>query len=127
MASRFHLLNLAANNDAADGTKLIGPPLMGHLPEWDSDQGTASPSKLERVFATLDSVDIGDMEAHNLERLRRSIVMLSRGQPGLDRDSAVTLIEELQRLQVSARRYRELVGQLRALFDQLDDAARPSG
>jgi hypothetical protein len=34
---------------------------------------------------------------------------------GLDRDRAIAIIEELQRLQRSDRRYREVVDQLRAL------------
>jgi hypothetical protein len=60
-------------------------------------------------------------EPHNLERLRRSIAMLAPGRPdGLDRDRALQIIGELQRLQRQDRRYRELVAQLRALLDQAD-------
>jgi len=59
-----------------------------------------------------------DLEPHELENLRRSIVMLRPGQAAsLDRDRAVRLLEELQRLQASDRRFRELVEQLRALLD----------
>jgi hypothetical protein len=58
-----------------------------------------------------------DLEPHELENLRRSIVILRPGQAAtLDRDRAVRLLEELQRLQVSDRRYRRLVDQLRALL-----------
>jgi hypothetical protein len=67
-------------------------------------------------------VGVDDLfEPHNLERLRRSIAMLASGRPdGLDRDRAVQIIGELQRLQRQDRRYRELVSQLRALLDQVD-------
>jgi hypothetical protein len=60
-------------------------------------------------------------EPHNLERLRRSIAMLTPGRPdGLDRDRAIQIIDELQRLQRQDRRYRDLLVQLRALLDQAD-------
>jgi hypothetical protein len=60
-------------------------------------------------------------EPHNLERLRRSIAMLAPGRPdGLDRDRAIQIIGELQRLQRVDRRYHDLVTQLRALLDQAD-------
>jgi hypothetical protein len=64
-----------------------------------------------------------DPEPHVLENLRRSIVMLRPGQAaGLDRDRAVQLLDELQRLQRSDRRYRQLVDQRRAILDGLDGA-----
>jgi hypothetical protein len=62
-------------------------------------------------------VDDDDLDPHRLENLRRSIVMLPPGRPGLDRDAAIMVIEELQRLQVSDRRYRELIDRLRTLLD----------
>ena len=56
-----------------------------------------------------------------LENLRRSIVVLTPGQPaGLDRERAVALLDELQRLQRTDRRYRQLVDQLRGLLDDAD-------
>lgn len=59
-----------------------------------------------------------DLELHVRENLCRSIVMLRPGQTAaLDRDRAVGLLEELQRLQRSDRRYRDLVAQLRELVD----------
>jgi hypothetical protein len=59
---------------------------------------------------------VDGLEPHRLEQLRRSIVMLPPGRrDGLDRDRAIAIIEELQRLQRSDRRYREVVDQLRAL------------
>jgi hypothetical protein len=58
-------------------------------------------------------------EAHNLERLRRSIAMLAPGRPdGLDRDWALQIIGELQRAQRRNRRYEELVTQLQTLRAQ---------
>jgi hypothetical protein len=60
-------------------------------------------------------------DPHNLENLRRSVSMLPPGRhDGLDRDRAVQIIAELQRLQRQDRRYKELLGQLRALLDQAD-------
>jgi hypothetical protein len=48
--------------------------------------------------------------------------MLTPGQrTNLDRDRAVRILEELQRLQRSDRRYRETVDQLRAILNSLDD------
>jgi hypothetical protein len=62
-------------------------------------------------------------EPHNLERMRRSIAMLGPGRPdGLDRDKALSLIAELQRLQHRDQRYRDLVIQLRSLLDQAERA-----
>jgi hypothetical protein len=58
---------------------------------------------------------------HDLENLRRSIAMLQPGRrDGLDREKALSLIAELQRLQRQDRRYRDLVRQLRALLDSSD-------
>jgi hypothetical protein len=53
-----------------------------------------------------------------LEQLRRSIVLLTPGQPsGLDRDSAVLLIEALQRHSAVDRRHGEMVAALRAILE----------
>ncbi len=61
------------------------------------------------------------LEPHNLERLRRSIAMLPPGRAdGLDRDRALSIIAELQRLQRRDRRYASLVAQLRALLASSD-------
>jgi hypothetical protein len=65
-------------------------------------------------------VDEDPLEPHNLERLRRSIAMLTPGRPaGLDRERAIQLLDELQRLQRSDRRYRQTVDQLRGILDGL--------
>jgi hypothetical protein len=62
---------------------------------------------------------VDDLEPHELENLRRSIVMLRPGQAAsLDRDRAVRLLDELQRLQASDRRYRQLVARLRVLLGE---------
>ena len=62
-------------------------------------------------------MDDDPLDPHVLENLRRSIVMLTPGQPaGLDRERAVQLLDELQRLQRSDRRYRQLVDQFRAVL-----------
>jgi len=61
---------------------------------------------------------VDDLAAHGLENLRRSIVMLRPGHPTrLGRERAIRIIEELQRLQRTDRRYQHLVAQLRALVD----------
>ncbi len=67
-------------------------------------------------------MDVAELEPHNLENLRRSIVMLPPGRSGLDRNGAIRIIEELQRLQASDLRYKELVAKLRAILDGADGA-----
>lgn len=57
-------------------------------------------------------------EPHSIESLRRSIAMLSTGQAAsIDRDRAIRLLEELQRLQ---HEHREVVAQLRGLLGRLE-------
>lgn len=46
--------------------------------------------RTERLFATVPGVD-----KHDLERLRRSIVMIGSGQLALRREDAISLMEEL--------------------------------
>jgi hypothetical protein len=48
-------------------------------------------------------MDPVDLTLEGVERLRRSIAMLTRGQPALDREAAMTVLAELQRLQREAR------------------------
>ena len=58
-----------------------------------------------------------DLATYELENLRRSIAMLGPGHPsGLDRERAIRLLEQLQRLQRTDRHYRQLVGQIWALL-----------
>jgi hypothetical protein len=74
----------------------------------------------EHLFARLFEVDLGNLDGNSLENLRRSIVMLPPGQPGLDRDAAIKVIEELERLQHNDRRHRVLVDQLRLLLESTE-------
>jgi hypothetical protein len=48
-------------------------------------------------------VDPVDLSFEGVERLRRSVAMLTRGQPALDREAAMTVLAELQRLQRQLR------------------------
>jgi hypothetical protein len=58
------------------------------------------------------------IEPHNVERLRRSIAMLTPGQAAtIDREKALRLLAELQRLQ---HEHREVVAQLRGLLQRLE-------
>lgn len=62
------------------------------------------------------------IEPHSVESLRRSIAMLRPGQAAtIDRERAMALLAELQRLQ---HEHRHVVGQLRSLLGQLE---RPTG
>lgn len=62
------------------------------------------------------------MEPHDLERIRRSIAMLSPGQRigPLTREEALDLIGELQSNRAEANRYRTLHEQLRRMLEELD-------
>lgn len=65
-----------------------------------------------------------------LERIRRSIVLLAPRQPaGLDREAATELLGELQRLQGKDRRVQLLLGQVAALLEaaRADDEADADG
>ena len=56
-----------------------------------------------------------------LEQVRRSIAMLRPGESsGLDREAALELIEELQRIESADRRLGELVDALRGLLAAAD-------
>jgi hypothetical protein len=57
-----------------------------------------------------------------LERLRRSIVMLSPGQmvSGVKREDALDIIRELQDSRSETKRYREAVAQLRRVLQALE-------
>jgi hypothetical protein len=59
------------------------------------------------------------VEEYELERLRRSVAMLSPGHSAgaLTRDQAERLIEDFQQLD---DRYRNLITQLRRLLDDLE-------
>lgn len=67
------------------------------------------------------------MEAHDIERLRRSVAMLPPGHSAgaLSKSEAEGLMEELSRLDHLTGRYRRVLDQLRQLLDTLDDAETP--
>ncbi len=54
------------------------------------------------------------VDKHDLERLRRSIVMISPGQLALRREDAITLLEDLAEMQ---ERHDRLRAELRRLAD----------
>ena len=57
------------------------------------------------------------LKSEDLERIRRSIVLLAPRQPaGLDREAAVAVLDELQRLRSKDRRVQELLDQVSALL-----------
>jgi hypothetical protein len=56
-------------------------------------------------------------KSEDLERLRRSVVLLAPRHPGgLDREAAIAVLEELQRLQTRDQRVTELLDQVRAMI-----------
>ncbi len=64
----------------------------------------------------------------DLERIRRSIALLQPKQPsGLDREAAMGLLEELQRLQRKDRRVLELLDEVAALLTAAREADDESG
>jgi transposase len=57
-------------------------------------------------------------ESAVLERIRRSVVLLAPGHPGgLDREAAIKVLEELQRLQGRDRRIKELLDEVVAMLE----------
>jgi hypothetical protein len=67
------------------------------------------------------------VDPHDLERLRRSVLMLPPGHSAgaLTREAALELIEEVAEARGETTRYRQAVGQLRTVLDALDDRAIP--
>jgi hypothetical protein len=64
------------------------------------------------------------MEAHELERLRRSIAMLPPGHSAgaLTREAAMNLVEEVANARSETARYRRAVAELRQVLKALDDS-----
>ena len=62
------------------------------------------------------------MEPWEIENLRRSVVMLAPGHSVgvMSREQALELFGELNRLDQTTNRYREVVAQLRHILDSLD-------
>lgn len=78
--------------------------------------GTAArPSNLliERMFATVRDVE----QRYVLDRLARSLAMLSPGAPALDREQAMRLVADLEDTE---RRLSQLITELRRLADQAE-------
>jgi hypothetical protein len=64
------------------------------------------------------------MEAHELERLRRSIAMLPPGHSAgaLTREAAMNLVEEVANAHSETARYRRAVAELRKVLRALEDS-----
>ena len=61
---------------------------------------------------------MGLFKPEDVERIRRSVVLLAPGHPGgLDREAAIAVLEELQRLQSRDRRVTELLDRVCLLID----------
>lgn len=66
---------------------------------------------------TVPAVSAGPLTPERLEQLRRSVEMLAPGQPApLDREEALQLVEEVQRLRDNHRRLVQLAEALRGLL-----------
>ncbi|MDE3203941.1 MAG: hypothetical protein KGQ66_06925 [Acidobacteriota bacterium] len=63
------------------------------------------------------------MEPYELERIRRSVAMLAPGHSAgaLTREAAMDLLEEIASLRAETYRYRQVVGQLRALLATIEE------
>ena len=63
-----------------------------------------------------------------IDRLRRSVAMLAPHHPsGLNREAALRVLTELERLQRRDRRVAELFAQVQALLDDEEDDRQASG
>jgi hypothetical protein len=64
------------------------------------------------------------MEAHELERLRRSISMLPPGHSAgaLTREAAMNLVEEVANARSETARYRRAVAELRKVLEALENS-----
>jgi hypothetical protein len=63
-----------------------------------------------------------EIDPNSQESMRRSMAMLPDQPSGLHRERAQRIVSELQSLQRSDWRQSELMGQLRALLDGLEQA-----
>jgi hypothetical protein len=65
------------------------------------------------------------LDTHELERLRRSVVMLTPQHPAaLNREAALQLLEELQRMRRADERLDRLIMELRALLTAAETRPR---
>lgn len=69
------------------------------------------------MFDTVETV-----EPYELERIRRSIAMLSPGQSlsGISREDALDIISQLQESKSETARYQAAVAQLKAILQALE-------
>jgi hypothetical protein len=66
---------------------------------------------------------VKDLSPTAVESLRRSVVMLAPRHPAaLDREAAIEILSELQRLQRRSRRLDGLIDQVRALLAEDEDS-----
>jgi hypothetical protein len=69
-------------------------------------------------------VDIS-LKPEDLERIRRSVVLLAPRHPaGLDREAAIAILEELQRLQSWDRQVTELLDRVSAMIETVRNATK---
>ena len=91
----------------------LAEPLAANKPP--GVEGGSTPARLAIDLRNVCSYD-ADMDRHDLERLRRSIVMLQPGQPaGLKREEAMRLLAETQRLQ---HELADVMMRLRAIVEE---------
>jgi hypothetical protein len=64
------------------------------------------------------------VEAHDLDRLRRSIATLQGSSAGpLTKEAALTLVDEVMSSRRQTARYRQAIAQLHRVLDALDQEA----
>jgi len=69
-------------------------------------------------------VDIS-LKPEDLERIRRSVVLLAPRHPaGPDREAAIAILEELQRLQSWDRQVTELLDRVSAMIETVRNATK---
>jgi hypothetical protein len=76
------------------------------------------------VLRTPVRLDSQPVDAHEIERLRRSIAMLPPGHSAgaLTREAAMDMINDLARLDRLTARYRDTITQLRRLLEELESS-----
>jgi hypothetical protein len=79
--------------------------------------GTPAPLDIEQVF-----VYTPDMTPEDLERLRRSVVMVQSSTVGpMTKQAALELIQEAIATRAVSDRYQAVVNKLKTLLDELDE------
>ena len=64
------------------------------------------------------------LKPEDLERIRRSVVLLAPHPAGLDREAAIAILEELQRLQSWDRQVTELLDRVSAMIETVRNATK---